>query len=88
MVLAFFSLIVMMGFVAFSIDSGHIALNKTIMQNAVDTAALAAAMEITNAIENAPPEAEDPTAYAREQAQLVAADVAALNGGAFRIDPQ
>ena len=54
MILAFFSLMVTMGFVAFSIDTGQIALHKTIMQNAVDSAAMAAAMEITNAIENAP----------------------------------
>ena len=79
MVLAFFSLLVTMGFVAFSIDTGQIALQKTIMQNAVDSAAMAAAMEITNAIENAPPEEVNLTAYAREQAKSVAANTANLN---------
>ena len=85
MVLAFFCLVATLGFVAFSIDTGNIALNKTIMQNAVDSAALAAAMEITSAIENAPPTATDPTAYAREQAKLTAVHVADLNG--IFIDP-
>jgi hypothetical protein len=85
MILATFALIVMMAFVAFSIDTGHIAVNKTIMQNAVDAAALAAAMEITNAIENAPTGEMDPTAYARQQAKLVAAEVAAANG--VYVDP-
>lgn len=80
LILAIFALIATMAFVAFSIDTGNIALNKTIMQNAVDAAALAAAMEITNAIENAPPDEQDPTSYAREQAKLVAAEVAAANG--------
>lgn len=85
MIVAFLALMATMGFVAFSIDTGNIALNKTIMQNAVDAAALAAAMEITNAVENAPPEEQDPTAYAREQAKIVAADTAAMNG--VYVDP-
>lgn len=80
MVLAVFCLIVAMGFTALCIDTGHITLKKTIMQNAVDSAALAAAMEIVNGIENAPPEATDPTAYAREVAIVIAADTADLNG--------
>ncbi len=84
-VLAFFCLIATIAFVSFSIDTGHLALSKTIQQNAVDSAALAAAMEITNAVENAPPEEPDPTAYAREQAKVMAVDVAALNG--VFIDP-
>ncbi len=85
MVLAVFCLIVCMGLTAFSIDTGHITLNKTLMQNAVDAASLAAAMEITHAIENAPLDTTDPTAYAREQARLTAAHVAELNG--VYIDP-
>ena len=85
MVLAAFALIVAMAFVAFSIDTGNIALNKTIMQNAVDAAAMAAAMEITNAVENAPPDVEDPTSFAREQAKTVAANTAAANG--VYVDP-
>jgi hypothetical protein len=80
LVMAFFCLVAMLGFVAFSIDTGHVALNKTLMQNAVDAAALAAAMEITHAVENAPPGETDPTAYARDQARLMARDTAALNG--------
>ncbi len=85
MILAVVCLVVAMGFTAFCIDTGHIALNKTILQNAVDSAALAAAMEITNAIENAPPESLDPTAYARLQAKQTASDVAALNN--VYVDP-
>ena len=85
MVLALFALIGTMAFVAFSIDTGHIALNKTQMQNAVDAAALAAAMEITHAVENAPIEETDPTAYAKEQAKIVAADTAQANG--VYVDP-
>jgi Flp pilus assembly protein TadG len=85
MVLAFFALLAAMGFVAFSIDTGHIALNKTIMQNGVEAAALAAAMEITHAIQNAPPETTDPAAYARIQARLCAAETAAQNG--VYVDP-
>ncbi|MCA9026080.1 MAG: hypothetical protein KDA86_12805 [Planctomycetaceae bacterium] len=85
-VLAFFCLIGTIAFVSFSIDTGHIALSKTIQQNAVDAAALAAAMEITNAVENAPPDEEDPTAYAREQAKVMAVNVADLNG--VFIDPE
>jgi Flp pilus assembly protein TadG len=79
-VLAFFCLVTTMVFVAFSIDTGNIALNKTLMQNAVDAAALAAAMEITNAVENAPPEVEDPSAWAQEQARAKAVEIAAHNG--------
>ncbi|MCA9073731.1 MAG: hypothetical protein KDA93_01770 [Planctomycetaceae bacterium] len=79
-VLALFCLLPVIAFVSFSIDTGHVALSKTIQQNAVDAAALAAAMEITNAVENAPPGEADPTAYAREQAKVMAVDVAALNG--------
>lgn len=80
MMVAFFCLIATLAFVAFSIDTGNIALNKTLMQNAVDSAALAAAMEITSAVENAPPDVDDPTAYARDQARLKAVEVAGLNG--------
>jgi hypothetical protein len=80
MVLAAFALIVMLAFAAFAIDTGLIALHKTKMQNAVDAAALGAAMEITHAIENAPPGEVDPSAYARQQARQVAADIAAANG--------
>ena len=53
MTLGLFCLVVGMTFVAFSVDVGMISLTQTRMQNACDTAALAAAMEITYAIENA-----------------------------------
>ncbi|CAK9108565.1 unnamed protein product [Durusdinium trenchii] len=56
------------------------------MQNAVDAAALAAAQEITAAVNNAPPEVTDVTQYAREQARVVAAHVADLNG--VYVNPQ
>ncbi len=60
---------VCLGFVAFSVDLGLISLTRTQMQNSCDAAALAAAMEITAAVQNAPPDAENVTAYAREQAR-------------------
>jgi hypothetical protein len=85
LVLGFFALIVCLGFVAFSVDIGMISLTRTQMQNSVDAAALAAAMEITNAVQTAPQGTEDITVYARQAAREKAAEVAGLNG--VYVDP-
>jgi Flp pilus assembly protein TadG len=79
MTLGLFCLVVCMTFVAFSVDVGMISLTQTRMQNACDTAALAAAMEITYAIENADANVENVTEYAQAQAAAKAAEVASLN---------
>jgi len=85
MTLGLFCLIVCMTFVAFSVDVGMISLTQTRMQNAVDAAALAAAMEITHAIENAGDDVDDVVAYAQTQAADKAVEVAGLND--IFIDP-
>ncbi|MFG0331882.1 MAG: pilus assembly protein TadG-related protein [Maioricimonas sp. JB049] len=84
-VVAFFCLTACITFVAFSVDVGTISLTKTKMQNAVDAAALAAAMEITHAVENAGPEVGNLVEYSKTQAAQKAVDVAALNG--VYVDP-
>ena len=75
-----FAIIALIGFVSLGVDVGYIAYEKQRMQIAVDAAALAAAMEITNAIENAPEGTEDVNQYACEQAKLMAEDIAQRNG--------
>lgn len=80
LVIAALSLAAIMTFVAFSVDTGIISLTKTRMQNATDSAALAAAMEITHAISTAGAEVQDVFAYAQEQAADKAVEVADLNG--------
>lgn len=79
-VLSAFSLVACLAFVSLAVDIGFLNLVKQRMQNSVDAAALAAAQEITTAVNNAPPDVQDVTQYAREQARLVAAHVAELNG--------
>ena len=74
-----FSVIVAFAFTAFAIDVGMIAVEKTKLQSAVDSASMAAVMELTAAIENAGPEVENVTEYAMASAKTVAVDVAALN---------
>ncbi len=66
-------------FVSLAVDIGYINLVKTRMQNAVDAAALAAAQEITNAVNTAPVGTADVTQYSRDQARIAAKDVASLN---------
>ncbi len=73
-------LVACMMFVAYSVDIGLISFTKTKMQNATDTAALAAAMEITNAISTAGPNVSDVFAYAQTQSRTAAQTVASLNG--------
>lgn len=85
LVLSFFTLVAAIGFVAFTVDVGIISHTKTRMQNAVDAAALAAVLEISNAIKNAGPDVENVPAYAQGQAAAVAEQVMAMNG--IYIDP-
>jgi len=58
-VLATSCLIVAIGFAALSVDLSIISLNKTKMQSAVDAAALAAAREVSIALEEAAREVQD-----------------------------
>jgi Flp pilus assembly protein TadG len=79
LVVAAFCLVACLTFVAFSVDLGMISLTKTQMQNAVDSAALAGAMEITNALTTAGTDVTNVFEYAKAQAQLKAEEVAELN---------
>jgi Flp pilus assembly protein TadG len=85
LVLSFFCLVAMMGFVAFTVDIGIISHTRTRMQNAVDAAALAAVMEISNAIHNAGPDVEDVPAYAQDEAAEAAEYIMSMNN--IYIDP-
>ena len=85
MVLAAICLVTAMGFVSLCVDVGYLSLAKQRMQNAVDAAALAGAMEITDAVQNADATVSDVMAFAASRARLKARDVAALNG--VYIDP-
>lgn len=86
MVLGVVCLVAMMAFVAFTVDLGYISVTRSQMQNGVDAAALAAALEITHAVQNAGPDVQDVAAYATQQARLKAAEIAGLNG--IYVDPQ
>jgi hypothetical protein len=78
-------------FAALTVDVGMIALTETSMQNAADAAALAAAQEITVAVETAGAnaqeggEAPDINSIAVEAAKAKAVSVAQLNG--FYVNP-
>ncbi len=85
LVLAVVCLVTALGFVSLCVDVGYLSLAKQRMQNAVDAAALAAAMEITDAVQNADETVSDVMAYAASLARLKARDVAALNG--VYVDP-
>ena len=85
MVLGVVCLVATMAFVAFSADLGYISVTRNRMQNGVDAAALAAALEITHAVQTAGPNVQDVTAYAMQQARLKAAEIAELNG--IFVDP-
>lgn len=74
-----------MGFVAFSVDLGMISLTRTKMQNATDSAALAAAMEITDAIRTADSNVSNVFEYALAQARITGQSVAEMNG--IYVDP-
>lgn len=86
LVVAAVALTAVMAFVAMSVDLGNISFNQTKMQNATDAAALAAAMEITHALQTAPAGTADVFAYALQQARTTAVYVANLNGGVY-VDP-
>jgi hypothetical protein len=72
-------------FTAFAVDMGMIGITQIELQNGVDAAALAGAMEITHAVENAGEDVEDAMEYARSMAAAKAVEVAALNG--IFVDP-
>ena len=80
LILAAIVLTVILAFCSLAVDLGFMVLTKQRMQNAVDAAALAASLEITNAINNAPAGTLDVTGYALGQARTVAAQVANING--------
>lgn len=94
MVLTAFWVLGAMAFVALSVDLSVVSLTKTRIQNAVDAAALAAATEITNAVQEAGQTAdggdvgsiiEDANSIAVDAAKAMAAHVADLNG--VYVDP-
>jgi len=85
LVLSAFLLIGLLAATALSVDVGYIQVQKTRMQNGVDAAALAAAQEITHAVSVAPPNTQDPTAYALSSARQTASYVAGLSG--VYVDP-
>ncbi|MDB5342140.1 MAG: von Willebrand factor type domain protein [Schlesneria sp.] len=64
---------------ALAVDIGVAALKKSQMQAAVDSASLAGAMEITNALANGGNQPGDVFAYAQAQARIKAAAVAQMN---------
>ena len=72
-------MIVVLTFIAFSVDLGVASLTKSQMQSAVDAAALAAAMEITDALANSGASVSNVFAHAQEAAKTKAAEVAAMN---------
>ncbi len=89
-VLTAFCLIAVFAFVALSVDAGRMVLTQTKMQNAVDAASLAAAQEITLAVNNAGQEQGqanvDANSIAVAQARAMAQQVATANG--VYIDPE
>ncbi|MFK7777532.1 MAG: VWA domain-containing protein [Gimesia sp.] len=96
MVMAAPFLVATMGFLAFGIDIAVITMTKTRMRNAVEAAALAAAQQITDAVQNAADNIEegqdvgsavqDANSIAVDAAKEMAEKVARLNG--VYIDPE
>lgn len=96
MVMAAPVLVATMGFMAFGIDIAVITMTKTRMRNAVEAAALAAAQQITDAVQttadgigssnNVSSDVQDANSIAVEAAKAVAEKVARLNG--VFIDPE
>lgn len=80
LVVAAVALTAVMAFVAMSVDLGNESLTKTKMQNATDSAALAAAMEITRALQTSNSNTPNVFEYALAQARTTAYTVANLNG--------
>ena len=96
MVMAVPFLIATMGFLAFGIDIAVITMTKTRMRNAVEAAALAAAQQITDAVQTAADgiqanqdvgsAVQDANSIAVDAAKAMAEKVARLNG--VYIDPE
>tara|TARA_R110002095_G_scaffold204879_1_gene187865 strand:+ start:1861 stop:3657 length:1797 start_codon:yes stop_codon:yes gene_type:complete len=96
MVMAVPFLIATMGFLAFGIDIAVITMTKTRMRNAVEAAALAAAQQITDAVQssadniqgdqNVGSAVQDANSIAVEAAKAMAEKVARLNG--VYVDPE
>lgn len=80
MVVGMFTLTACMAGVAFSVDLGVVSLARTRMQGATDAAALAAAMEITHAVQNSGPGVSNVFTYALQQARSTGVKVALANG--------
>ncbi|MCA9039909.1 MAG: hypothetical protein KDA65_06115 [Planctomycetaceae bacterium] len=94
MILSFFGLIATAGFLALSMDLGVVAVYKVRLQNVADSAALAAAQEISIALEeisdqlsqgDVQGDVQDANLYAQGEARTMAEYVAELNGA--YIDP-
>lgn len=85
LILSAILLMALLAATALSVDVGYIQVQRTRMQNGVDAAALAAAQEITHAVSMAPPDTQDPTAYALGAARTTAAYVAGLSD--IYVDP-
>ncbi|MBS0205989.1 MAG: VWA domain-containing protein [Planctomycetes bacterium] len=68
-----------LAFMALAVDVGVASLTKSQMQGAVDSAALAGAMEITNALSTAGTNVSNVFTYAQAQARTKAAAVAQMN---------
>lgn len=73
------TLVAVMAFMALAVDIGVASLTKSQMQAAVDSAALAGAMEITSALSTAGTSVGNVFTYAQQQARVKAAAVAQLN---------
>ncbi|MEI8383161.1 MAG: pilus assembly protein TadG-related protein [Planctomycetota bacterium] len=73
------TLVAVMAFMALAVDIGVASLTRSQMQAAVDSAALAGAMEITDALSTAGANVSNVFAYAQDQARTKAAAVAQMN---------
>lgn len=73
------TMVAVLAFMALAVDIGVASLTKSQMQAGVDSAALAGAMEITNALSNAGTSVGNVFTYAQQQARIKAAEVAQLN---------
>lgn len=83
LVMTAISMIMIIGFIALSVDIGTISLTQSRMQTAVDSASLAAAQEVTQAVAEAGENGEsggDAATAAAEAARAKAVEIAALNG--------
>jgi Flp pilus assembly protein TadG len=83
LVMTALSMIMIIGFIALSVDIGTISLTQSRMQTAVDSASLAAAQEVTNAVAQAGEDGAsggDAATAAAESARAKAVEIAALNG--------